>query len=498
MKRFPHTVAPRWGYWALLACMLVNGGNLFAQNVPKTNDREAADSLEVLEYAPGDYAIVRDIVIEGNRKTLRAIVLREMSLKPGDTLWLDTAVEVIERQRELLLNTNLFMDVQVLISTLNLERKETILRAVVRERWYVYPAVDFDLADRNFNIWWTEGKRSLSRINYGLKLRHGNLTGRRDKLTLGFQVGYTRKYELKYEIPYVDKAKILGMEFGLLLDQNREWNTSTEDGILQFYRLDTANVLQRRRFRIGLVIRPKIQVQHLLRLERQYNTIDASLAEEVNPNFFGDGKTEQRFWGLTYRLEYDNRDVRPFPLKGNLSTFKLEKIGLTGQDDVNRLNISLQHNHYTPLIGDRLNLMTVAKVKTDVQRDEVPFFNRESLGFDQNFVRGYQYYVVDGLDYAFLKNTLRGKVLETRLRLPFIPYKRFNDIPMRVFLGVHGDLGAMRDPFDTSGNVLANRWLKSYGVGAYAVLWYGKIANFEVTRNDLGEWGGYFSYALAF
>jgi len=421
-----------------------------------------------------------------------------MSLKAGDTLWLDQLVEVVDRQCQLLLNTNLFMDVQVLISTLNLERKETILRAVVRERWYVYPAVDFDLADRNFNIWWTEGNRSLSRINYGLKLRHSNLSGRRDKLTLGFQIGYTRKYELKYEIPYIDKAKVLGLELGLLLDQNREWNTATEDGILKFYSIDTANVLERRRFRARLVMRPKINVKHGLRVEYQSNSIDPSLAEEVNPNFFGDGRIAQQFWGLEYRIEYDKRDVRPYPLTGDLTTFKLEKLGMTRNDDLNRLNISLQHNHYQPIVGEKLNLETIAKVKADIERDQVPFFNRESLGFGQNFLRGYQYYVVDGLDYAFLKNTLRGKVLETRLRIPFVPFKRFSDIPMRVFLGVHGDVGAMNDPFNTPGNVLANRWLTSYGVGAYAILWYGKVARFEMTRNDLGEWGGYFSYSLAF
>jgi len=496
MKRFHHTGAPAWGHWVLLALMLASGSILYAQDKGAANTPK--DTLPLIEYEPGTFAIVKDIVIEGNRTTRRPIVLREMSLKPGDTLWLGELAKVLERQRRLLLNTNLFMDVQVLVSTLDLKKKETILRAVVRERWYVYPAVDFDLADRNFNIWWTEGMRSLSRINYGLKLRHGNLTGRRDKLTLGFQIGYTRKYELKYEIPYIDKAKVLGLELGFLLDQNREWNTGTEDGILQFYRLDSVNVLQRLRFRMGLIMRPKIQVTHGLRLERQSNEIDPSLAEEVNRNFFGDGRTTQQFSSFVYRFEYDQRDVRPYPLEGGLTIFKFEKLGLSGKDDINRLNLSLQYNHYQPIHGDRLNLMTVAKVKTDIQRDEVPFFNRESLGFDQNFVRGYQYYVVDGLDYVFLKNTLRGKILETRIRLPFVPYKRFSDIPMRLFLGVHGDVGAMRDPFNTEGNVFANKWLSSYGVGAYAVLWYGKVARFEVTRNDFGEWGGYLSYSLAF
>ncbi len=498
MNSLSNTCALCWGYWVLLACLLVSSEVVLSQTPVESRDTIEESSFETLQYEPGSYAIVKDIVTEGNRKTRRSIVLREMSLKRGDTLWLDQIDEVMERQRRVLLNTNLFMDVQLLVSTLNLKNKETILRAVVRERWYVYPAFDIDLADRNFNIWWTEGNRSLARLNYELKLRHANLTGRRDKLTFRFQVGYTRKYELKYEIPYIDKAQILGLELGVLVDQNREWNTSTDDGILQFYSIDTANVLQRQRYRVGLVVRPKTDIYHNLRIERQYNRIDRSLAEEVNPNFFGDGKTKQQFWGLQYRFVYDRRDIRPFALEGNRTTFILEKLGLTGQDDLNRLNLSLQFDHFQPLLGKHLNLMTVAKVKTDIERSEVPFFNRESLGFNANFLRGYQYYVIDGLDYAFVKNTLRGQVLDTRIRLPFIPYKRFNDIPMRLFLGVHGDIGAMNDPFNTPGNILANKWLKSYGVGAYAVLWYGKVLRFEATRNDFGEWGGYFGYSLSF
>ena len=486
------------GYWTLLASLLGSSEVMFSQNPVERPQIFKEQPSVYSEYEPGAYAIVEDIVIEGNRKTRRSIVLREMSLRAGDTLWLDQLEDVLEEQRRILLNTNLFAEAQLLVSTLDLKHKETILRAVVRERWYVYPAFDIDLADRNFNVWWTEGNRSLGRVNYELKLRHGNLTGRRDKLTFRFQVGYTRKYELKYELPYIDKAQILGLEVGVLLDQNREWNTSTEDGRLQFYRSDTSNVLRRERYRVGLVLRPKIETYHSLRLERQNNQIDRTLAESVNPNFFGDERRKQHFFGLQYRFVNDKRDVRNFPLNGNRTTFVVEKLGFRSRDDLNRTNVSLQFDHFQPVGGKIFNLMTVAKVKTDLQRTQVPFFNRESLGFQANFVRGYQYYVADGLDYAFLKNTLRAKVLETRIRLPFVPYRRFSDVPMRLYLGAHGDVGGIHDPFDTPGNVLANRFLTSYGAGAYAVLWYGKVIHFEMTRNDLGEWGGYFGFSLEF
>jgi len=140
------------GYWTLLASLLGSSEVMFSQNPVERPQIFKEQPSVYSEYEPGAYAIVEDIVIEGNRKTRRSIVLREMSLRAGDTLWLDQLEDVLEEQRRILLNTNLFAEAQLLVSTLDLKHKETILRAVVRERWYVYPAFDIDLADRNFNV----------------------------------------------------------------------------------------------------------------------------------------------------------------------------------------------------------------------------------------------------------------------------------------------------------------------------------------------------------
>ena len=454
------------------------------------------DSL-VLPTGPDAYAVVEQITVEGNRKTRRPIVLRETGLAVGDTIRLDDLEETLVTTQRLLINTRLFSEVEVLVADLDPGAHRIALRTVVRERFYVYPSVGVDLADRNFNVWWTEQNRDLSRVNFAAALRHRNITGRADRLTLRLQTGYTRKAELSYSIPYIDRAKVLGLEVSALVDRNREWQSRTVDAEQRFYGNDTTAVLRRQRLRVGLSARPGNFLRHFLALEWQTARADSVLATVVNPEFFGDGAVRQDYHGLYYQLVYDTRDLRAFPLSGGRLSFRAHKLGLTARDDLNRLNVSLSYAHFQPLGRDSVfNLAVVAKAKTDIQRDPVPYFSRESFGFGDDVLRGYQFYVVDGLDFAFAKTTLRAKVFDRVIRPPYSPIKLLDAVPLRVFVGVHGDVGAMRDPFDQKGNVLANRLLGSYGVGMYANAWYGQVFSVELTRNDLGEWGWFVGFDM--
>ena len=80
-------------------------------------------------------------------------------------------------------------------------KREIGLSLEVKESWYIYPAPIFELADRSFNVWWKEMNCDFDRVNYGIRIDHLNLTGRKDKFKIKFQQGYTRKYELEYNFP---------------------------------------------------------------------------------------------------------------------------------------------------------------------------------------------------------------------------------------------------------------------------------------------------------
>jgi len=52
----------------------------------------------------------------------------------------------------------------------------------VSERWYTFPEPQFELADRNFNVWWNEQDHDFDRTEYGVDLLCYNFTGNYDLL----------------------------------------------------------------------------------------------------------------------------------------------------------------------------------------------------------------------------------------------------------------------------------------------------------------------------
>lgn len=60
----------------------------------------------------------------------------------------------------------------------------------------------FRLIDRNFNQWWVEQKRSLERVNYGIKFTQNNISGRNDNLDIWLINGYTQQITLRYNLPF--------------------------------------------------------------------------------------------------------------------------------------------------------------------------------------------------------------------------------------------------------------------------------------------------------
>ena len=109
--------------------------------------------------------VVGDITVEGNHRTRTGIIMREMAIRSGDTLSAELLKEKLEIDRRKVINTNLFITVD-LLTRANSDSIHTDIRIVVKERWYFIMLPVFQLADRNFNEWWYERKRIFLRIDF--------------------------------------------------------------------------------------------------------------------------------------------------------------------------------------------------------------------------------------------------------------------------------------------------------------------------------------------
>jgi hypothetical protein len=79
-----------------------------------------------------------------------------------------------------------------------------------------------DLADRNFNVWWTTYNHSLDRVNLGARMEWLNFSGRNDKVKALLQFGYTPKQELEYRFPYLNKRQSFGITTSFLHSINTQ------------------------------------------------------------------------------------------------------------------------------------------------------------------------------------------------------------------------------------------------------------------------------------
>ncbi|NIG52134.1 POTRA domain-containing protein [Chitinophaga sp. Cy-1792] len=429
----------------------------------------------------GAFLIVRSIIITGNKKTRTSIILREVNTVPGDTIYLKDLAETLEKHRKQILNTSLFLNVTANVK--NWSGDEADLVFDVWERWYTIAVPIFKLADRNFNQWWVEQGHSLSRVNIGVRGTQANLTGRNDALNAAIQFGYTQRLQLQYSVPYIDKSYKHGLGILFSYSRNREVNDSTSFNKQVFFKQDD---YVRQIYTAGLSysFRPGINTRHMVFLNYNYERVTDSVAI-LNPNYLGNGRTHVNFIDLIYRVNYIHADSWVYPLRGIHILGEVGKRGLLGVNDINDVHIRLNVAKYWQVYKKTyfaLGLRSQAKFGADQ-----PYINKLAIGYNDDYLRGLEYYVVDGTSFAIVKATARQEVFSTRFKLPIVPQK-FAYVPLRVFLKIYGDTGYSYDKFPGNG-VLSNRMLYTGGFGMDIVSFYDTCLRIEYSFNQLGQKG---------
>ncbi|MEO1513954.1 MAG: BamA/TamA family outer membrane protein [Bacteroidota bacterium] len=437
--------------------------------------------------------VVDTIEIKGDSRTRVNTILRELTFSQGDTIEISELPETLERNRRQVLNLSLFTRVGINVGKWDDRRGRISVVISVSEAWYIYPFPIFELADRNFNIWWVEQNRSFDRVNFGVRFFHINFTGRGDVVKLISQLGYTQKFELQYLLPSFNKSQTLGLRANFFYSRNKEIFHNTIDNRQAFERVNDFQ-LQRRRITTALIYRPKIYTLHEWGAEYYHNSTTPFVAQELNPDFFLDGRTSQRYLSLKYAFSIDRRDYRPYPLKGFHFRTTLVKDGLGVYGDRDALTLTTTYANYAPL-GRRFTVETILKGHLFFIRKQQPFYNSRALGFEPDFLRGYEYYLVDGQDYGYVKSSFRYEIFNGEINYGrYMPLKKMRIMPLRVYLSVNNDLGYVYNPHYSDGNSMANRLLWGRGIGLDLITYNDKVWQIQYTFNHLGEAGLFLHY----
>lgn len=436
------------------------------------------------------YLFVNQILITGNKLTRNHVVLGEITLAVGDSIRADALDQQLKDSRNELMNSRLFNEAKV--NVLRQNGFHLDLEIQVEERWYIYPSPIFELADRNFNVWWVEQKRDFRRVEYGLRFTHYNFRGRKERLKGTFQMGYTKKLELSYAVPFLDKTGKIGIKPFISYITNNEALYATQDNRPAFY--DHGQTL-RTRFEVGTDFfkRPDIQTLHNFTLSYQSNQIADTLAF-LNPSYFLQGKRKQKFVYLSYAFIKDLRDLRAYPLKGSYFRVNIEKSGLKLFNDVDMFWLMANYSQYFRLTK---KLYGVANFRGKGSfPGKQPYFNQKALNGGANYIRGYELSIIDGQSFVMFRSLLKYQLLKRKFTNPIVKLSQFKTIPLSIYIKTYSELGYVKDTYYEQGNPLSNQWLNGTGLGLDIVTMYDTVFSVEYTRNHLGKWGVFVSFGV--
>ncbi|MEZ0483265.1 BamA/TamA family outer membrane protein [Fibrella aquatica] len=441
---------------------------------------------------PADSAVVvRSVKLVGNARTQDRIILREMDIRVDDTLRRGELAGKTAWDQRKIWNTNLFISVDVVAvedTAAQPGYRPIDVTVTMKERWYIFVIPIFELADRNLNEWWYDRGRDLRRTNYGARLSWTNFTGRNDKLTALAQTGFTKKYILSYNRPYIDKAQRIGINADFFYATNREiayrpfldkWEYIRPEGLTSL----------RSRFISSLAVTQRNGFYNFHELEVSYtnNTIADTVAS-LNPDYFLDGRTRQQFLTLKYNYRYDRRDNVAYALQGTLLTGSLAHAGWLPKADMVQTDLLVGLSRYYPL-SKRFFAAHTVRLR-NVWSPRQPYYGIRGLGVGDDVIRGYELYVIEGNRYGVFRNNIRFRLFDVKKEWKWIPIRQFNTVPIAAYLSLIADAGYINSTIaEQYQSRLANRWLYSTGISLDVVTYYNMVFRFSTVMTAQRETG---------
>ena len=419
----------------------------------------------------GQFIRIDSILFKGNEKTKNQILIRELDFSPGDSVAINTLDARLEYNRRKLMNTNLFIWVKADLN--QLPNGHLKISFEFLEQWYILGYPIFQLADRNLNDWWSRG-RDLNRSIYGIHFIHNNFQGRNEKLMIKAETGFTQRLDFTYSNPYLDKKKTLGLAVNASYSTSKTIPYKTRNDTLQY--LTTEKIL-RERWTGGITLRKRFKFYDLQTLELKYtHTVISDTIVKLNPTYFALNTKEQNFTQFLYTYSYDFRDLIAYPLRGRKFDITFNKVGLLPADQVDFWEISGAIAYFFDL-GSHFFLSTQVKGKIS-KNTNIPYANIRGLGYGNEIVRGYELNVLDGTSYFLNRNTIKFQLLNKVFKLPFLPIKQFNQIPIAIYPTAFYDLAYVNNNFSANENKLVNQWISGGGLGFDVVTYYNLVCKF--------------------
>jgi len=433
----------------------------------------------------GQETRINDISIYGLTRTSKDIVIRDLFIQKGDRILIREIPETIKENQWQLLNTGIYADVEIIPTLLKQDSSEISFIIYIQEAWFIYPTPYLEIVDRNFNVWWKDYKHDLSRINLGTKIFINNLTGHRDRLDILVHWGYHDKYEAEYSLPYINKSNNLGIQLSGLWSNTKELGYNTDNNNKQERFLSEHELLKRLKLGISLIYQPKIRSKQRLKIELRNYQIDSTIYSSLNKSFLYSTNNKLIYPVFSYDFQFDRRNIKPHPTVGYAIYASIEKQGINSLR--NALLTVFELKNYLqifPKITLAQNFRTQINWITGIP----DYYHNRALGEGDYYIRGYEYYLIDGQKYAYIKTSLQWLIHEGKWNLnKMMPIEALKKPPIQIYFTLNNDLGYVAQARGFNKGQFNDKLIWGGGIGLEILAYYDKMIQLEYSFNQLFE-----------
>lgn len=445
---------------------------------------------------------VQQITLLGAQKTHPWVILRELTFQQEEIVDADQLDQILQKSQQNIYNLGLFTEVK-LIPQVNLGQLTVIIS--VKERWYIWGSPIFRLEERNnYDALLALWNLDLQRAVLGADLYWRNLTGRNETLTFNGLIGYKQRLGITFNRPAAFRKANIDLRVGISYRRQNETMIGTDSARIARARLETEPIEQAWSGVVGLQKRfsPYTNLELELNYQRRHFS-DSLLSYRINDQPAGAvASPDAKAYYPTVKLSWvvDHRDVRSFPLSG----YKYQLLArYTGPKVRNFSNLHMarfgaSYAQHFPLT-DRWNFAFGTQHLITLG-DSIPVFEKSYIGVGiKDFggtsteLRGYEPYSIGGTYVGMNKVELKYAIIPRQMvHLAWLPLRRFQDLPIGLYLTGFCDTGYVRDgSFSFQDRYMNDRWLVGYGLGLNVIGFYDMLVRIEYSRNHLGQGGIY-------
>lgn len=429
---------------------------------------------------------IDSILASGNDRTKLSYIEKLLPFSVGDSMEKTKLATKLNTAKSNLINSKLFNSVR--IESLVTDSSKLKLLIYVEERWYLYPVPFVGIADRNFNEWWVDRNRELNRLLIGGDVVQKNLTGHNDDLRFSVFAGFEQKVNVRYSIPFLSKSKKWGFATGIGWARNKNVAVTTENNKLVFWK---SSAFLRRSLHADLSIsfQPQFLKVHELNVRYGSFQIHDSLAS-YHPNYLLNARDRLNLIQVSYNYLLDRRDYRGYPSYGYLIGTTIQQTFFANLSPITSALLRFNKHHSIK----QFTFSTQSIIYTSWGNNQ-PYVLQRGFGWENNLVRGYNYYVIEGEHYFIQKLSLAHKLGIISIKTPFLP-SQIRELNTTLYPKLFVDAGYVSSSQFMENGTLDNRLLLGAGIGLDLLSYYDSVWRLEYAINNQWESGFFLNFTL--